>query len=246
MKWLPSSVGAEPKKLIILGVLLGGAGVAYYINRTPDTPQAATAPAAAAPAPIPIPSIKRDSGPALPMPPQRTSANRDTGTTIEDFRPSLKPKEGLDVSKIDPTIRLDLLAKLQQVEETGGSRSLFEFGQPPAPPPPKVAPIKPGPTVADAAAAAAKPVEPPKPPPPPPPPPIPLKFYGYAGKTTDGVSRAFFLDGDATTGEIFVASENQVLKNRYKVVRIGIKSAVVEDTSNKNQQTLPLVVEEGG
>lgn len=244
MRWMPTSVGAEPKKLVILGVLVVGAGVAYYVNRTPDAPQASTTPApAVAPAPPPIPSIKRDSGPPLPMPAKRTG-NSDAGATMEDFRPSLKPKEGLDVSKIDPTLRLDLLAKLQQVELSGGSRSLFEFGQPPAPPPPKVAPIKPG--ALAAAADPPKPVEPAKPPGPPPPPPIPLKFYGYAGKTPEGVSRAFFLDGDAATGEIFVAAENETLKNRYKIIRIGIKSAVVEDTSNKNQQTLPLVVEEGG
>ena len=31
-----------------------------------------------------------------------------------------------------------------------------------------------------------------------------------------------------------------MIKNRYKVVRIGIKSAVVEDTTNHNEQTLRL------
>ena len=51
--------------------------------------------------------------------------------------------------------------------------------------------------------------------------------------------RAFFLDGD----DILVAGENETVKNRYKIVRIGVNSAVVEDTTNKNQQTLPLIEE---
>ena len=74
---------------------------------------------------------------------------------------------------------------------------------------------------------------------PPPPPPIPLKFYGYAGTPRSGSRGGFFLDGE----EIVVARENEVYKNRYKIIRVGVNSAVVEDTHNKNQQTLALVEE---
>jgi hypothetical protein len=70
-------------------------------------------------------------------------------------------------------------------------------------------------------------------------PPIPLKFYGYVSPSQRGSRQAFFLDGD----DIFVAGENDVIRNRYKVIRIGVNSAVVEDTTNKNQQTLPLIEE---
>ena len=59
---------------------------------------------------------------------------------MEDFRPSLKLKEGTDVSKIDPTLRLELLAKLKNAEMKGGTRSVFAFG---AAPPPPVDPIHP-------------------------------------------------------------------------------------------------------
>jgi hypothetical protein len=122
----------------------------------------------------------------------------------------------------------------------GGSRSIFEFAQPPAPPPPKVDPIKmvkPPPAVAAAKPSVAldadgKPL-------PPPAPPIPLKFYGYANSPKNGPKRAFFLDGD----EIFVAAENDLIRNRYKIVRIGVNSAVVEDTTTKHQQTLALIEE---
>ena len=31
-----------------------------------------------------------------------------------------------------------------------------------------------------------------------------------------------------------------MIKNRYKIIRIGVNSAVVEDTTDKHQQTLPL------
>lgn len=54
--------------------------------------------------------------------------------------------------------------------------------------------------------------------------------------------RAFFADGD----DIFVAGENEMIRNRYKVVRIGINSAIVEDITNNNQQTLPLIAELAG
>jgi hypothetical protein len=157
----------------------------------------------------------------------------------DDFRPTLKLPEGMDVSGIDPTLQLDRLAKVRNVSVEGGSRSLFEFYTPPPPPPPPVA--KPQPivpkqlTAAELQAAEAKK----GPPPPPPPPPIPLKFYGYSGTMRSNVRRAFFLSGD----DIVQAGENETLLNRYKIIRIGVNSAVVEDTVAKNQQTLPLAEE---
>ena len=155
--------------------------------------------------------------------------------SIQDFKPTLKPPEGIDVSRIDPTLNLDLLAKLQEVPIEGGERSLFEFGTAPVPkaPPPAVQPIKPAtPPPPSSKTVASAPAKPPAPP-------IPLKFYGYVGGSRDATRRAFFLDGD----DIFVAAENETVHNRYKIVRIGVNSAVVEDTTNKNQQTLPLVAE---
>ena len=72
-------------------------------------------------------------------------------------------------------------------------------------------------------------------------PPIPLKFYGFVNKTKVGDKRAFFLDGE----DIVIAGEGDMIKKRYKIVRIGVNSAVVEDTEFKtnNQQTLPLEAE---
>jgi len=74
---------------------------------------------------------------------------------------------------------------------------------------------------------------------PPPPPPIPLKFYGLSGGLRSTIRRAFFLDGE----DIVQAGENETIRNRYKILRIGVNSAVVEDTVAKNQQTLQMVEE---
>ena len=114
-------------------------------------------------------------------------------------------------------------------------RSIFDFGQ--APPPPKPVEQAKGPK-------APSPLIGPAPPPPPqaaaaePPkpqaPPIPFKFYGYI--TNQPSKRAFFMDGE----EIHVVREGDVVKNRYKIVRIGVNSVVVEDMQFKSEQTLPL------
>jgi hypothetical protein len=44
--------------------------------------------------------------------------------------------------------------------------------------------------------------------------------------------------------DIYIASEGEMIKKRYKLVRIGVNSAVLEDTQYKNnQQTIKLEVE---
>jgi hypothetical protein len=241
-KLLPAKLGADRKKTAILGglvvVLLG----VYWINRTPSgDPQGSAKP-------VPAPAAVRTPAPAAPRQATRSDSSSSgvggaggnsgaRGNQIAEFKPSLKLPEGMDVSRIDPALRLDLLAKVRNVTAEGGTRSLFEFSQPPPPPPPKVKPIVP--TTPVAALPPEAPPGPPEPPKPPPPPPIALKFYGYAGTTRGGTRQAFFLDGD----DILVAGENETVKNRYKIIRIGVNSAVVEDTTNKNQQTLPLIAE---
>jgi hypothetical protein len=151
-------------------------------------------------------------------------------------------EDRVDPTTIDPTLRTDLLARLGNVPIQGGSRPLFEFSAAPvpkAPDPGKIIPGKPG-----AGAAPVKPipvsvvptgppvkVEPVKPQAPP----IPLKFYGFtAGRA--GVRRAFFLENE----DVFVANEGDIVKKRYKVVRINLNSVVMEDVDFKQQQTLPL------
>jgi len=248
MKLSPAGLGATPRKTaILIGVVVVGLPLVYWINSSSDTPASQAPPSSSStpPArPAVIPAMRKTASDVpLPMPPKR-AASRDAARSGEEFHPTIKLQEGVDISKIDPTINLELLAKVREVPVEGGSRSLFEFYTPPPPPvpPPKVDPIKPG----AVKPGEQTPIEPPKPAGPPPPPPITLKYYGYAGAANNGSLKACFLDGDPATGEIYVAGENEMVKNRYKIIRIGVKSAVVEDTANKNQQTLPLVTEEGG
>jgi hypothetical protein len=241
MKIAPAKLGAEPKKVGILVGLVVVLVVVYFINRSPSVPDGAAATTAAkqvsaSPAPVrPLPSSPAAS--LTPMPPQRTAARRGDTASVQDFKPSIKLPEGVDVSRIDPTLKLDLLAKLQKSEFDGGGRSLFEFGAAPRKAP-DVAPIKPLPVPAAAVPAVTPPTTPPKPVLPP----IPLKFYGFAGDARSTTRSALFLDGD----DIVVARENDTIRNRFKVIRIGVNSAVIEDLQNKNQQTLPLVEEVPG
>ena len=228
-------VGAEPKKLLVLAGLLAVAGVAYYFSSKSDDVPPDARPAAK--------RTVRSSTPAgFSAPPvisQAPRLSRGAARGSQEFRPSLKsrnPEERADPMTVDPTLRLDLLAKLLEVKLEGGHRSLFDFS--PAPPPktpdvkivPKTSQPGAAEAVAGAAGSAADPVKPPAPP-------IQLKFYGYISPVRQGVKRAFFLDGE----EIYVASEGEVIKKRYKVVRIGVNSAVVEDLEYQHQQTLPLV-----
>ena len=76
--------------------------------------------------------------------------------------------------------------------------------------------------------------------PPPPNPPIPLKFYGFVHTARVNDRRAFFMEND----DIYIASEGDMIKKRYKLVKIGVNSAVLEDTMvNNNQQTIKLADE---
>jgi hypothetical protein len=228
-------VGAEPKKVAILGGLLLAAGYFLYSNlfsgggtAPPAAPQSQ---ARSRPEPVAVAELGRP----VPKPePPRTNRR-----SLQDFRPSLRPRrapaERPDLNSIDPTLRVDLITRLQKVELSDGSRSLFEFSAAPLPktPEPKIIPkrvVGPAPPPADpskpGSEVAAKP----------PTTPIPLRFFGYTVQARLGNKRAIFLDGD----EIHVASEGDVVKKRYKVVRIGVNSVVVEDIEQKNEQTLRL------
>lgn len=235
-------LGAEPKKIAILGGLVAVAAVVFYINSgTSDAPPPDKQPAKQSLTAEAIPdgrSQAATSAAALPAGPDISRARAARGSrSNQEFRPSLKPKrpeDRVDPMKVDPTLRLDLLAKVQAIKIEGGQRSLFDFS---AAPPPKTKDVKvvPKPVGAEAAkiaAAVSKPADPVKPPAPP----IPLKFYGFINPAKQGVKRAFFTEGE----DIFVASEGELIKKRYKVVRIGVNSAVIEDTQFQHQQTIPL------
>ena len=226
----------ERKKVVFLVVLTGAAAYLLYTNVFSSAPGSGSGASPGAGAPRPATAGARPKA-ALPSAAPASSGRAASRRTSQEFRPAWKRKTAVDTSNIDPKLRLDLLAKVQAVEIGPAERNLFQFGAAAAPALPK----EPRPIIPktleqirreqEAAAAATVP---------PPPPPIPLKYYGYTAQRVDGHKRAFFLDGD----DIFVAAEGDMVKRRYKIVRIGINSAVVEDTQLNNTQTLPLLAEE--
>jgi len=231
------NLGAEPKKVAALGVLVLVGGYLIYSNvfSSSDTPASRptkSAPVAAVPPVVPVPQASTT---------RRAGSGRRGETS--DFRPPYRKsrvEDRPDPNTIDPTLRLDLLAKVQGVDATTGIRNLFQFTTAAAiaaarsPEPAPIVPQKPI-TVAQA-------------PPPPPapvktaPPPINLKYFGYTALRQGGSKRAFFIDGD----EILIGTEGDLVKKRYRVVRIGVNSVVVEDTQFNNTQTLTLPEEAAG
>jgi hypothetical protein len=231
--------GADPKKVGILAALLILAAAVLYFNVFAGDSDSNKTVRSVTPAPVPA-AIATPAITSSGRGPDRRRASKNGMASEFKIRQGVEAgEEKPDPATIDPTLRLDLLAKLQQVEPPASIRNIFQYGA--APPPP---------------AAAAKPEElpknlpkiainqpPPPPPGPPPPPPAPtappmtFKYYGYKVSKADGRKEAFLLDGD----EIIIAGENDAVKRgRYKVVRIGVNSITIEDTQFKSTQTLQL------
>lgn len=233
MNLAPSKVGADPKKVgLLVGLVVVAGGVYYYNSNSGEGPGATPSTAGRASVTTASPAIQR----------ARSSYRmvQQGGGSAREFKPSLKPKN-IDPASIDPTLRLDLLAKLKTVNPDAGARSIFEIA---AAPPAEIKVKEPEKIAVARPFVGPMPPKAVQPPPEPHAPPIPLKFYGFVDKTKLGDKRAFFLDGD----DIVIAAEGDMIKKRYKIVRIGINSAVVEDTEFKtnNQQTLPLEAELAG
>jgi hypothetical protein len=235
MNLLPESIGGSRKQYMWLGGLLVVALGVYLLEREPSSPTVTVTPATSV---KPSPSIARP-GAVVPDNSSGPKVATRSGRRSDEFRPSLKLPEDTDLTKIDPRLKVELLAKLQRVPLEGGARSVFDYGQAPVPPPPHVEPIKPEVIAAQNKAREDAEKFAKEHPPKAVPPPIPLKFYGYANRLSGPARQAFFLDGD----DIQIKAENDVIRGRYKVIRIGINSAVVEDLQSHDQQTLPLVAE---
>jgi hypothetical protein len=236
------SLGKINKKTAVWLSLLGLlAAYSVYTNvlSGPDTPPSSATHTAADSASSPVTMATAVGSAAAP----RVPASRGRA---DEFHPVYIPRrieDRLPGEKIDPTLRGELLAKVQSVSLAGGARNLFAF----SPPPPKEAPKLAGPEPKVAVVRPfvgpkePPPPAPPKPPtPPPPPPPITLKFYGFATRSDSGKRTAYFLD-DA--GEILMASEGDTVKRRYKIVRIGTSSVTIDDLDAKHQSSVPIIDE---
>jgi hypothetical protein len=239
--------GDAPWKVAVLGALLVvGAAVVYFNVFAGDSDPKSAPVRVPAVVPASVNTAAVNAAPAITAPGRETAGGRRRASgngIVQEFklRQGVEPgAEKPDPATIDPTLRLDLLAKLQQVELPGSLRNIFQYGA--APPPPEA--VK---TVAElpknTTKIAINQAPPPKPPGPaaapaaPTAPPITFKYYGYKVSKSDGRKEAFLLDGE----DIIIAGENDSVKlGRYKVVRIGVNSITIEDTQFKSTQTLQL------
>ncbi len=126
---------------------------------------------------------------------------------------------------VDPS---DLVVHLGALDEPrpkadGPERNPFRF-QPKPPPPPPVA-ARPAPQV----------TAPPVPTGPPPPPPIPLKFIGTV-EPTPGDRVAALSDCRDT----FRGREGDIIDGRYRLVKIGVESVVMEYVDGRGRTTIRL------
>jgi hypothetical protein len=119
------------------------------------------------------------------------------------------------------------LGKLEPVPDAPvTSRNPFRFGTPPAPPPqPRVE-----------APPVVRPPAPVVPAGPPPPPPIPLKFIGRVVLPDRRVVAAL----SDTKGGVFEVTEGQIVDGRYRVVKIGEESVIIEYLNGTGRMTLGL------
>lgn len=148
---------------------------------------------------------------------RRTTARRPTRT-------GKKQSTGPVTPSLDPRLHLDELKATENTDYTGKGRNIFLAQANDVVIPPPIAP------------AYKKDTPPPQPvvQPPPPPPPIELKFFGFA--SSQGVKKVFL----SKDGDIFVASEGDIVNRRYKIVKINANNIEVLDVLNNNRQTIPL------
>jgi hypothetical protein len=237
-------LGAEPKKVAFLGVLLAVAAYLVWTNilSGPDLPSTPSRPGAAS-----TPQSSRRSGPGVDdITAAPRAATPQAGRGRAD-RPALSLRregEAPDPAASDPTLRLNLLARLREVRIEKVDRSLFDFAS--APPAPKL----PEPKIEVAKAKPFIGPEPPPPPPPPPtptpkppPPPLPFKFYGKLEPRGGGPRRAFLIEGE----EILTPAEGETFRNkRYRIDRIGLNWVEIEDLQYQGKQRLNLTEDSQG
>ncbi len=225
-------LGAERNKVMALAVALvvaaGTVYVQFFAGDEAPTTRRRPAAVAGSSAPERAPRQRRASAP-----PRQVRG--------QSFRPTFHradSDEPLDPMSVDPTLQTDLLAKVRSVEFGGVERNLFRFGErKKLVASPSAEEIEESQKrLAALQAQSSKPVKKKRVARKPTAPPIDWKYYGFANSRRDTRKRAFLLDGE----EILVATEGDVFEKRYRIVRIGINSIVIEDMQFKEEQKLPL------
>ncbi|MBV9502146.1 MAG: hypothetical protein JO138_22480 [Acidobacteriaceae bacterium] len=213
-------VGIDPK--ILAGGLIAIAVLLFWYNsRSDDAGGAASVSSHARGGTIASPQARRTAV-------RRTAAPSDRG--VPRVRP-VDPTHG----DLDPTLRLDLLSRVQSVPPAPAGRNIFEAG--PAPGVTNngagtikgpIIPVVQRPPVQTMPAAITAQVN------------IPLKYYGFAKPVNKRRGNlGFFLDGD----NVLMASEGELIQKRYLVVQLTPHGARLEDTQLRQDQTLPVMAE---
>ncbi|MBV8706011.1 MAG: hypothetical protein JO185_16750 [Acidobacteriaceae bacterium] len=216
----------DPK--ILLGSLIALAALLFWYNsRSGDETGSASTAASSA--------TSRAIGGAVSTTPTRARANSQRRDTANAGHGALRVRS-IDATRgdVDPTLRLDLLARVRSAQDTAVGRNVFEMvtAPPPAPPPPIKGPIlQPEPLpVAVSIHPALMPVQID----------IPLKYFGYMNAVNKHqANQGFFMDGD----KVLVASEGEIVKGRFLLVQLTPKTARVEDTQLKQEQVLAVTAE---
>lgn len=134
---------------------------------------------------------------------------------------------GTTAAQLDPTLRMGPMLVTEALVYSGGGRNIFSASSVPVEIPKAIAPARP---------KAVLPPPPLVPQGPPPPPPIDLKFFGTSS-LENGHRQAFLLHGE----DVFLATDGEIVQRRYKVLSVSANSVLVEDMTNNNRQTLPLI-----
>jgi len=218
--------GAENrKKTIMLGVLGSAAliGVVYTLYSQLS--------GGSAPAPAPAPVVQTQA--AAPV-----KASTAAAGTSSNGRPATgagvpgvaATRMASTSSSLDPTLDQTAMLRTESLVYSGSGRNIFSLVY--------VAPVSEAPKEVPKARTTTVVT----PPPivdnrPPPPPPINLKFFGTMTRA-NGQKLAFLLQGE----DVYQASEGDIVARKYKIKSISATGIQVEDLTNNNTQTLPLIL----
>lgn len=172
-------------------------------------------------------STNVSAGASVPMP--EVAAPPRPATTHQHSSSTATGKKQKVPQNLDPTLRLQELAVIEQIKYEGSGRNIFVSEADPVIPAP-VAPGQVGPGgkneethIYTPPAQAA-------------PGPIPLKFFGFANQPGER-KRIFLSKGE----DVFIAGEGEIIDRRYKVVRIAPTSVEIQDVVGSGPpQNLPL------
>jgi hypothetical protein len=130
---------------------------------------------------------------------------------------------------LDPTLRLQELAVIEQIKYEGSGRNIFVS---------EAEPVIPTPVASGTTGPGGRTEETHiyTPPAQPAATPIPLKFFGFANQPGEP-KRIFLSKGE----DVFIAGEGEIIDRRYKVVRIAPTSVEIQDVVGSGPpQNLPL------